>query len=269
MQRRALLKMTAASAASGIAFYHWAVSAAAQASPGQQSYQAVDLAGWEVVVGDGLYVAPGQAPITVDDIATIHAGTHSELQANVQRRGIMVHNITFNRKIDPTALTYTHLCDYEFRLTFVPATNNWNLNAQTLEVSFAIWDGGNSRLDYTVALQWVLNPWSSNFGKVRCWSPINGGSWQTVGYLAPDTSWHKVSLAYDHEVQATAVLIDNQQYASTVVPTPKPSTWGTETAARLAAEIISLYPGAKSKGPLHLAQFRNWHWTWIPNSETA
>ncbi|MEZ4727354.1 MAG: hypothetical protein R3E79_09500 [Caldilineaceae bacterium] len=265
MQRREFIKLMGASAASGMALYDWADSRAAQDVPGQRVYQAADLSGWEVVLGDGLYTAPGQPSITPDDISTTHWGSYSELRANRWQRGIMAHNITFKRFIDERALTYTHLCDCAFRLPVVPATNNWTTNAQTLEVSLALWDGGATRLDYTLALQWILNPWLSTFGAIRCWTNQSGGAWQSVGYLAPDTNWHTVSLVFNYQAQTTALLIDGQSYLSTFAGTPKAATWGTETAARLGTEIISLYPGSTSTAPFHVAEFKDWRWVWIPN----
>ena len=265
MQRRAFLKMMGASAIAGLAFSPWVERLATLAAPGHLVYQGADLANWEVALGDGLYSAPGQMPVRRDDIATVHKGAYSELRANLQQRGIMAHNITFNRKCDPLALTYTHLCEYEFRLPFAPITNNWMTNGQTLEASFGIWDGGETRLNYMTALQWILNPWLNNFGAIRCWSGANGGSWITVGHLPPDTHWHKLTLVFDYQRQATTIGIDGQPYLSSFVSIPKPLYWGTETAARFAAEIISLYPDTKSTGPLHLAEFRNWRWIWIPN----
>jgi hypothetical protein len=52
-------------------------SANAQPS-GERVYQAADLQGWEVYLGDGLTGA-----VTTDDIQTIHYGDHSELRANI------------------------------------------------------------------------------------------------------------------------------------------------------------------------------------------
>lgn len=265
MQRREFIKLMGASVAGGMTLYEWAEGQAAQAAAGQQVYQAADLSGWEMVLGDGLYVGPNQPPITLDDISTTHLGSHSELRANRWQRGIMAHNITFKRLIDNGALTYTHLCDCSFRLPFLPATNNWTTNAQTLEVSLALWDGGATRLDYIMALQWVLNPWLSSFGTIRCWTNHNGGAWQSVGYLAPDTNWHRVSLVFNYQQQSTAMLLDGQSYVSAFAGTPKPATWGTETAARLGAEIISIYPGSNSTAPFHLAECKDWRWVWLPN----
>jgi hypothetical protein len=264
MQRREFIKLVGATVAGGATLYDWATSQAAQEVPGQRVYQAADLSGWEMVLGDGLYTAPNQPPITLDDISTTHWGDRSELRANRWQRGVMAHNITFKRFIDSGALAFTHLCDFAFRLPFVPATNSWPTNAQTLEISLAIWDGGATRLDYTMALQWILNPWLSSFGAIRCWTNSNGGAWQRVGSLTPDTNWHTVSLVFNYQQQSTAMVIDGQSYLSAFAGTAKPATWGTEMAARLGAEIISIYPGANSTAPYHIAEFKNWRWVWLP-----
>lgn len=266
IERRKFMKMVGGSALSGVALYNSVKAKSAQASSGQITYQGADLTDWNTVVGDGLYVAPGQAPISENDIETVNYGTHSELHANVLKRGIMAHNIAFSRVIDDQAFNYTHLCEYQFRLPYLPQTNNWDLNAQTLEASIFIWDGGDTRLDYGMAFQWILNPWMSSFGDIWCWTGTNGGQWAPSGYLAPDTEWHTVSMVYDHQLQATSLLIDGNAFACAYSAIPKAASWGTETAARLSAEIISIYPGEQSTGPMHTAEFRNWSWTWIPES---
>jgi len=68
-----------------------------------REYQGTNFTGWDIVVGDGIYAAPGEPPVSLNDIQTIHYSTYSELRANVQRRRIMAHNITFKRIIDEFA----------------------------------------------------------------------------------------------------------------------------------------------------------------------
>lgn len=225
-----------------------------------------NFVGWEVVVGDGIYAAPGEPPVGLNDIETIHYSTYSELRANIQRRRIMAHNITFKRIIDDNALEYIHTCGFKFRLPFLPSTDNFDLNAHTLEGGIFIWDGGGSRLDYGVGFQWILNPWMDIFGEIRIWTETNGGQWESVGYLAPDIQWHEIRIVVDFPRRTTSVNIDGNGYPSSLSRTPKPETWGPETAARLQAEIISVYPEPSGIRAMHKAEFKDWVWIWEPQS---
>ena len=230
--------------------------------PATQVYQGANFAGWEVTLGDALYAAPGEAPVSQSDIETLHYDGYSELRANIQRRRIMAHNITLKRINDELAFTYIHACRYHFRLPYLPATDNLDVNAQTIEGGLFVWDGGNTRLDYGLAFQWLLNPWMSNFGEMRCWTDRNGGEWQAVDRMTPDTTWHVIDFVIDFEQQTTAIRLDGKHIPSCFTATPKPADWGSETAARLQAEIISLYPGSVDAQALHRAEFKDWRWQW-------
>ena len=224
-----------------------------------------DFSGWETVLGDGIYAAPGEGPLDESDVETIHYGNHSELRANVQPRNIMAHNITYKRIIDENAFEYIYTGGYQFRLPYMPATDNQELNGQTLEGGMFVWDGGDTRLDYGLAFQWMLNPFGDNdfnIGDLRCWTDIDGEKWQTVGHLPPDTNWHTVLMVLDVRRQTTALTIDGDHFPCRFTATPKPATWGTETAPGLQAEIISMYPGEQGFGTLHKAEFRDWFWKW-------
>ncbi len=270
MIRREFLKIAGASAAGSIALLQWAEEKVALAASNQLVYQGTDLTGWAVALGDGLYSAPGQSSVTEADIATSNFGAHSALQANIQHRGIMAHNITYQQQVDSGAFDYVHLCEYEFRLPYMPTTSNWELNAQTVEMSCFIWDGTATQTDYGLAVQWILNPWMSSFGDIRVWMSSNNaaqpisGAWHSVGHLDVDTNWHSIKMAIDYQYQTTSLMIDGQHYLSSFSGTPKPATWAAQTVARLGAEIISLYPGNSSSAPTHQAEVRNWKWHWIP-----
>lgn len=235
--------------------------AAAQADP--IIHSGADLTDWTMVVGDGLYVAPGEAPVTAADILTTHYGDRSELRANVQRRKIMVHNLMFKKFNDPAVLDYIHICAFDFRLPFVPTTGNHDLNAQTLEGGVAIWEGAVSRLNHNVAFQWHLNPYG-NFGVIRTWSSRNGGYWQDVGHLPVDTAWHRIEFVNNYQQQRSQVTIDGVHYASEHAIVAGPAGWGSDISAALGAEIISIFPEGEVQGALHMAEFRNWRWEWAP-----
>jgi len=227
----------------------------------RRTYSGALLSGtnWAVALGDGRYSAPGVAPVDAADIKDVDLADRTELQANVFRRRIMAHNITFLTVRDQAALSFVHQACYSFRVPFVPTLGNFDLNAQTVEGGLFVWDGLRTRLDYGVGWQIVLNPWAPEFGDLFVWT---GDTWQKVGHVGTDTQWHRVCLRVD-PVRATTVLaIDGVRYPSIFSRTPKGSDFGTEVAARLQAEIVSLDPGPTDPGALHKAQFRNWTWTW-------
>ena len=223
-----------------------------------------DMAGWQVVVGDGLWVGPNQDPVNQDDILTNNFSSHSELIANTWQRGVMAHNITYKTKLDDAdrqMFRHVHLLKYKFRMPEVPTTAGSGINAQTLEGGFFIWDGSNTRLDYGLAFQWILNPWMSTFGDIRTW---HNEEWVSSGYLQPDTEWHEIEFAMDYYNQLTAITIDGISMPCTFSATTKDASWGNETAARLQAEIISIWPGANPSAPHHKAEFKDWQWTMVP-----
>ncbi|MEU4217529.1 hypothetical protein [Actinoplanes sp. NPDC026623] len=192
------------------------------------------------------------------DITTEHRGTDSRLRANILNRGIMAHNITYKPITDPSMMALVHQASYSFQMPFVPSTAGGPRNAQTVEGGLFVWDGANTRVDHGTAFQWVLNPWDSNFGKIRVWT---GSSWAAAGYLKPDTAWHQVSFLVDPAGQRVELSIDGTQIAAPYSRTPK-NGWGTEVAARLQAEAISIYPGsAATSAPQHEVLIKDWTWT--------
>lgn len=261
MNRRDFVKMLGGATIGAVATSAPTIALASGHQP--RSYAGADMNGWETVIGDGLWTAPGQAPINNGDITTVHDGTISTLKANTQQRGIMVHNITFKRFIDDNAFDFIHTCMVKFRLPYLPSTAGGPLNAQTLEGGFFIWDGGNTQLDYGFAFQWQLNPWVPSFGEMWTWVDSNGGEWAPSGYLQPDTEWHDLRLVFDHQNQSTSMLIDEAPFLSSYGGTPKYG-WGSETAARFQMEVISIWPGNNTTGPMHKAEFKDWTWDWQP-----
>ncbi|MEM7027967.1 MAG: hypothetical protein AAF629_00135 [Chloroflexota bacterium] len=287
MDRRRFLRMAGISAAGGLATYSLAKAQLAEASSDIISYSGADFSDngsgspWDVVLGDGLYAAPDQAAPDANDLGVMNLGGFSTLEANTQGRGVMAHNIAFNRRIDDpnsstSAFDYTHLCKIDFRLPQLPATDNPDFNAQTMEITFFIWDGSNKLghpdgpRDYGVALQWMLNPWMSEFGNIRIWSSSAGeAQWTATEYsLTPDTNTHTAELLFDYHSKGTALIIDGNIFPCALSETPKVG-WGTETAARMSAEIISIYPGQSPTAPSFSVEFSNWQWDWIPSCEVS
>jgi len=262
LSRRGLLRGLAATA--GVAVLEQEKCTLAQ-TPGIFE-GGTDLSAWTMTLGDGLYAAPGEAPVSKADIETIHHTTHSELRANLQRRQIMAHNLMYKKVIDPTVVDHVHFCFYEFRLPFLPTKGNSEDNAQTLEGGFSLWDGATTRINFNSAFQWVLNPYR-DAGTVRVWTTVDSGSWQPAGVLPVDTEWHRVLFLIDYQYQTGSLTIDGIPYLTTPSTNRGPSGWGRDISATLAAEIISIYPGGGAYGALHRAEFRNWRWAWIPNTQ--
>jgi YVTN family beta-propeller protein len=227
----------------------------------QRQYSGSNLQNWDVVVGDGVYAAPGELAVSLDDIQTIHETDYSRLRANILTRRIMAHNITFLRLADANALNYQHTGSYQFKLPYQPSVQNATFHGETIEGHLAVWDGAHTRRQYLVAFQWVLNPWSDDYGKLRAWKPP--GEWASVGYLNPDTTWntwHAVKFMLDVGRNIASFQLDETIYSTNPVSMAH-DDWGDDVSAILAAEIISLYPG-DGNGSLHEVYFRNYSWVW-------
>jgi hypothetical protein len=227
-------------------------------------YHGTNLEGWELALGDARFEAPSEPTISLHDISTIHRRPNSILQANVQRRRIMAHNITFKRFFAANAMGFIHKCHLQFRLPYIPSTSNGNSNsetrnAETFDIGVFVWDGANTKIDYGMAFSWLLNPWTPNFGNVRQW---NGTGWTDGDYLAVDTRWHTAQLTVNFQQEITELIIDGHQFLSQFTHTIKPDFEGdTRTAARLQTEAISLFPGSNN-GALHEMEVKNWNWRW-------
>ncbi|WP_141508695.1 hypothetical protein [Candidatus Chloroploca asiatica] len=273
INRRSLIKLLPAAIASSLLVNQPPVPLRATSTHSPRiarHYQGTNLSGWEVTLGDALYVRPGECPVTLRDIETVHEPAHSELRANLQRRIILVHNITFKQMINNEAMHFIHTCIFKFRLPYLPTTDvNADLNAQTFEGGIFVWDGSQTRLDYGMAFQWGLNPWIEGehvgaFGVMSSWTTTHDddGTWRAVGHLTPDTEWHEVKMVVNYPGQTTALWVDNKHYGTQFTSIPKPDTWGTEIAARFQVEIISIYPEPTGLRAMHQAQVKDWSWTW-------
>jgi hypothetical protein len=229
----------------------------------QVNLAGTDLAGWETVVGDGIYARPGLAPVSISDIATVNHGTHSSLLVNVERRPVMAHNIAFNRLIDNNLFDYTHYSSFEFRAPDLDTSTNPGLKAQTVEGGLFVWDGSGTRRDYGLGFQWVLNPWDPKYGAIQTWAMSNS-AWRTTAYMEPDNEWHRFEARIDHNRNNASLWIDGEQISAAYTNRKKPDFWGTETAARLQVEAISLDPGSAMAAPMHTVDVRNWTWDCVP-----
>ncbi len=236
------------------------------AASGPDVISGSDLSGWEVAVGDGLWLGAGESPVTLDDLDTVHHGTHSELIANVHERGVMAHNITFRRRSALGELDLLHSAQVEFRLPDLPTTSNWSYNAQTLELGLFVWDGPAARLDHGLAVQWVINPWVPEFGALRTWTMTESGPvWQPIGALTPDTEWHQAEVRYRPSTNNATLRIDSTPIPIDETFTTKHDDWGNTIDGRFQVELVSVWPGANASVPAHRAEFRNWSWATSPS----
>jgi hypothetical protein len=236
-----------------------------------EEFSGASLEGWDMVVGDGLYAASGEAEVNTDDTETNHYLDASVLKANVQRRVIMAHNITYKPISDTEITSYIHEVGYEFRLPYLPSISEPNQAGQTLEGGFFIWDGATTRLDYGAAFQWIVNPWSNDYGKLFTWRADASGmrAWQPVGFVQPDTNWHRLDIRLDiRDKRATlkiddTVIVDNEAFAQEVKP-----DFDDDVTGRLQAEVISIDPRPENEiRRYHSGEFRNWYWRWISRDE--
>ncbi len=140
LSRRRFFSVTAVAGAATVVTARSAGAAAAASTGPSVTTSGADLAGWETVLGDALYAGPNQSPVSTNDIQTVNSGSFSTLRANIQRRGVMAHNIAFKRVIDNGLFDNVHVLSYQFRMPYLPTTSAWPDNAQTVEGGFFIWD---------------------------------------------------------------------------------------------------------------------------------
>lgn len=214
---------------------------------------------WPVVVGDGIHAAEGEAPVGSDDIVTDNLSYHSVLRANVERRAIMAHNITYMPVWANSALDRHHFARYRFRLPHELTTDNRDFSAQTIEGGLFVWDGAGERLEHGVGFQWTVNPWSEKYGHLKIWTKEG---WLQAGHLEADREWHTVSFTLDPANQLGQICLDDHCVGNVYTRFEKPDSWGSEISARLQVEIISLDPGNGSTAPEHQAEVRDWVWEW-------
>lgn len=267
LARRRFLQLAATAAAGAFSAAHPLVVQAAQELPGQMiAYAGTDLNDWSVVLGDGIWAASNEAPVNAADIATTHLGDWSELRANVSGRRVEAHNITHQSVLDPCAMDYVHVVEYDFRIPYVPTKEYaGDLNAQTMEGGLGLWDGHTTRIKYGIGFQWGLNPYAG-LGELRAWTGLLAAGWQPAGHLEPDTQWHHLRIVADFRADTALLAIDGQPLSTVIGKCPAPSGWGSEVAVGPSAEIISIYPGEEGRGALHVGQVRNWVWHWEPQA---
>lgn len=136
---------------------------------------------------------------------------------------------------------------------------------QTLEGGLFIWDGATTKLDYGAAFQWRVNPFESDYGKIYTWRAIPEGEryWKEVGYLEPDTNWHKLNITLNLETQTATLTIDDVVKDDTAFAQEQKPGFDDDVTARLQMEIISADPRSSGVHLIHVGEFRNWSWRWL------
>ena len=258
------MAFSAAAAGSLAALHPTVVQAAAELDGQPIAYGGTNLDGWKTGVGDGLYVAPGESPVALTDLASDHYEEYTELSANITQRRIEAHNITGQGIVDTAAMEYIHRFEYEFRVPYIPTqAYEGGLNAQTIEGGLGLWDGQKTRQKYGIGFQWGLNPWSG-FGDLRIWTGLLRRGWVKVDQIEPDTAWHSLRIIANYRDLIASLTIDGKAMPACISICPAPEGWGNEVSIGPSAEIISIYPGPTGRGGKHLGQFRNWVWVWEP-----
>lgn len=130
--------MVAMAAGSGRGLAQYRDRQAPHDGPVYREFSSSDLPGWRVTLGDGIYAAPGEAPVSIEDIQTQHDGTLSELHANIRRRRVMAHNITHRRERDDLALDCDHIFTCAFRLSYMSSVDNVDENGQTMDAGVCV-----------------------------------------------------------------------------------------------------------------------------------
>lgn len=226
------------------------------------------LDGWRTALGDARHTASGLSPVSVDDIITQHEETHSTLVANRSGRGVMAHNITYNRMVGD-ALDYVHHASLSFRTPTAPRPETGRPNGQTFEVGLFVWDGAGSRRDIGLAFQWVLNPWLDSANAIRTWTSTDEESrWSPdpVGRLDPSDSWHTAEMWLDAAGREAWLEIDGTPYEAQCTETQKPDNWAHKTAVAFQAELVSLWPDDRVTAPSTYAEVKDWWWRWEPRT---
>ena len=143
----------------------------------------------------------------------------------------------------------------------MPSTSNTDWNGQTVEGGLSLWDGRTTRSKYEVMFQWIVNPYWQ-FSELFRWTGTTDRGWQRVGFIPVDANWHQLRIMADFQNGTASMMIDGNPFESGIGVSPGPQEWGTEIAATIQAEIISIDPGGYDKGAMHKAEVKNWNWIW-------
>jgi len=247
-------------------------STSAATSLQERRYSGTTLNGWEVILGDSLYAPPPEPKVTLEDIETDDYSDYSEVRANIKKRRIMAHNLTYFESWDTDAFEFQHSFRFQFKQPYLPLKDpDAQHNGETIEAHIRLYDGkgtiGPRALRYVSALAWVVNPWSERYGYLLVWTNPSAANvndrWTRVANIYPDTSWHSVELFTDVKNDVGHLVFDSSKYE--MKPLAKAlAPWGAHISSAIHTEAVSIYPTKNHGGAEHKVQFRNWEWAWNP-----
>jgi len=222
-------------------------------------YSGRNLQNWEVTLGDSLLTIADQAPVGLNDIRTRHYYDYTSVDANINHRGIMAHNLTFKQIVDVKAIQVTHRAAFIFKLPTKPSRQNKNSNGHAVECGLFIQDGSTTQKQYAVLFRWIINPWRNDFGRVYIW---NDAEWQSGSILQPDSLQHTVTFVLDRIDKKGTIQIDKLKFAGVFAETPLTES-SSGITAKLQFGVTNPFPPETGVNPTATVIFKNWKWEWL------
>jgi len=222
-------------------------------------YSGRNLQNWSVALGDSLIIYEDEEPVTINDIRTRHYYDYSSVEANINHRGILAHNITYKQIADVKALQVTHRAAFIFNLPGKPSRQNKTGNGHALECGLLVQDGSTTHKQYGVLFRWIINPWRDDFGRIYLW---DGAEWQSETALEPDSLRHTVTFTLDRINKSGSIQIDKLKLAGAWSETTLPESV-TGISAKLQFGVLNPFPPEADVCPAASVLFRNWKWEWL------
>jgi len=218
-----------------------------------------NLQNWSVSLGDSLILSEEEEPVTLNDVRSRHYYDYTSVEANINHRGIMAHNITYKQIADVKALQVTHRAAFIFNLPATPTRQNKTNNGHALECGLLIQDGSTTHKQYGVLFRWIINPWQNDFGRIYLW---NGEEWQSETTLQPDSLRHTVTFTLDRIGKSGSIQIGNYKMAGAYSETPL-SESVTGISAKLQFGVLNPLTPEADVFPAASVLFKNWKWEWL------
>ncbi len=222
-------------------------------------YSGRNLQNWSVALGDSLFVSGGAQPVSANDIDTRHYYDYSSVEANINRRGVMAHNLTFKQITDAKAVHVTHRAVFIFNLPAKPSRQNKNYSVHAVECGLFIRDGSTTKKQFGVLFRWIVNPWREDLGRIYVW---DGAEWRPETVLQPDSLQHTVTFILDRMDKTGSIQIDDHKIAGACSETTLPGS-GTGITSRLQFGVLNPFPPESDVHPAASVYFKNWKWEWL------
>lgn len=218
-----------------------------------------DLSDWVTTLGETSGTTADRRPRRTD-VARLDHGSHSELVANTEARGVMAQAHASKRFPVIPFEAGRHDALVEFRLPKKTPTGRGNNVGQAVEAGLFVQDSMDRTIDRGAAIQWVLNPWVETYGDVRmCTETADGIEWRTVAHLEPDNEWHTLAMCFAPGSGRTRVKLDGKDLPADKAVAVRHLVGGN-FQARLQVKTQSVWPGNHDSMPPFRAEFRNWRW---------